>query len=407
MDDRKILKLKEMIEQLHQDGVDHEKIKEQFKTEFGTISGEELAAAERKLVEAGEIDVQQIQKLCSIHASVFEGNIEDIHAKDIETTVGHPAFVFLKENEGLEAFLTGSFAKAKDAYLASKTDDTKANLLAALKELSKLDRHYSRKENLFFPYMEKAGITAPPKVMWGVDDEIRERWKSAIRTLDEGNEVSKDHLDELVSEVQGMIGKENNILMPMLKGCMDSEAWLTVGRDSAEIGFCFNDGIEGASASDAVTWYRWNASLSDKSDELSIDEKKGLVNLPSGNMTLEELTWLFNSLPMDITFVGADDRVRFFSETPDRIFPRTRSIVGREVALCHPPKSLDVVEQLVADFKSGKKDTESYWLQKGTQFILIRYFAVRDENGKYLGVAETTEEISALRKLEGQKLLLS
>src|SRR5690554_5476043 len=140
MDDRKILKLKEMIEQLHQDGVDHEKIKEQFKTEFGTISGEELAAAERKLVEAGEIDVQQIQKLCNIHASVFEGNIEDIHAKDIETTVGHPAFVFLKENEGLEAFLTGSFAKAKDAYLASKTDDTKVNLLAALKELSKLDR---------------------------------------------------------------------------------------------------------------------------------------------------------------------------------------------------------------------------------------------------------------------------
>ena len=407
MDDTKILKLKEMIEQLHRQGVDHEVIKEQFKAEFGTISGEELAAAERKLIEAGEIDVEQIQKLCNIHAAVFEGSIEDIHANDIEATPGHPAFVFIKENEGLTTFLDGEFTMAKDAYLAAATDDTKANMLAALKSLSKLDRHYSRKENLFFPYMEKAGINAPPKVMWGVDDEIRGRWKNAIRELEADKAVSKAELDELESEVRGMIGKENNILMPMLKGCMDSEAWLTVGRDSAQIGFCFNDGIEGASASDAVTWYRWNASLSPKSEEIPAAELKGLVNLPSGNMSLEELTWLFNSLPMDITFVGADDRVRFFSETKDRIFPRTRSIVGREVALCHPPKSLDVVEQLIEDFKSGKKDSESYWLQKGTDFILIRYFAVRDENGKYLGVAETTEEISALRKLEGQKRLLS
>ena len=407
MDDTKILKLKEMIEQLHRQGVDHEVIKEQFKAEFGTISGEELAAAERKLIEAGEIDVEQIQKLCNIHAAVFEGSIEDIHAKDVEATPGHPAFVFIKENEGLTVFLDGEFTTAKNAYLAAATDDTKANMLAALKSLSKLDRHYSRKENLFFPYMEKVGINAPPKVMWGVDDEIRGRWKNAIRELEADKAVSKAELDELESEVRGMIGKENNILMPMLKGCMDSEAWLTVGRDSAEIGFCFNDGIEGASASDAVTWYRWNASLSPKSEEIPAAELKGLVNLPSGNMSLEELTWLFNSLPMDITFVGADDRVRFFSETKDRIFPRTRSIVGREVALCHPPKSLDVVEQLIEDFKSGKKDSESYWLQKGTDFILIRYFAVRDENGKYLGVAETTEEISALRKLEGQKRLLS
>ncbi len=407
MDDTKILKLKEMIEQLHRQGVDHEVIKEQFKAEFGTISGEELAAAERKLIEAGEIDVEQIQKLCNIHAAVFEGSIEDIHAKDVEATPGHPAFVFIKENEGLTVFLDGEFTTAKNAYLAAATDDTKANMLAALKSLSKLDRHYSRKENLFFPYMEKVGINAPPKVMWGVDDEIRGRWKNAIRELEADKAVSKAELDELESEVRGMIGKENNILMPMLKGCMDSDAWLTVGRDSAEIGFCFNDGIEGASASDAVTWYRWNASLSPKSEETPAAGLKGLVNLPSGNMSLEELTWLFNSLPMDITFVGADDRVRFFSETKDRIFPRTRSIVGREVALCHPPKSLDVVEQLIEDFKSGKKDSESYWLQKGTDFILIRYYAVRDENGKYLGVAETTEEISALRKLEGQKRLLS
>ncbi|MEA4860060.1 MAG: PAS domain-containing protein, partial [Sphaerochaeta sp.] len=88
-------------------------------------------------------------------------------------------------------------------------------------------------------------------------------------------------------------------------------------------------------------------------------------------------------------------------------FPRTRSIVGREVAHCHPPKSLKVVEKLVEDFKAGRKDSESFWLQKGTKFILIRYYAVRNEKAEYLGVLEVTEEISSLRSLEGQKTLLS
>ena len=124
------------------------------------------------------------------------------------------------------------------------------------------------------------------------------------------------------------------------------------------------------------------------------------------HFTNEELTWMLNSLPFDLTFVGADDKVRFFSETKDRIFPRTRTIIGRDVANCHPVRSLHVVEALVEQFKNGEKDSESFWIQQGSAFILIRYFAVRNAKGEYLGVVETTEDIASIKELEGNKTLL-
>lgn len=407
MDEKKISKLKEIIEKLHS-GVSSDAVKQEFEAEFGTVSAEELAAAERKLMESGAIKVEQVQKLCDVHAAVFGDSIEAIHqGKQADKTPGHPAFVFIKENEGLTKFLDTQFSKSVASYKQHQSEAAKADLLASLKSLSKLDKHYARKENLFFPYMEKAGITAPPKVMWGVDDEIRDLWKACIRSLESEGTVEIASLDKLDEQVRSMINKENNILMPMLSGVMDGDSWLTVARDSADIGYCFNGGIEGASPSDALTWYRWNASMSGKEDFAPKQEASGEIVLPSGHLNLEELTWMLNTLPGDVTFVGADDKVRYFSEGKDRVFPRTRSIVGREVAHCHPPKSLAVVEKLVEDFKAGLKDSESFWIQKGTQFILIRYFAVRNEKQEYLGVVEVTEEISALRSLEGQKTLLS
>jgi hypothetical protein len=406
MDEKKIQRLKTIIEKLHA-GVSSDSVKQEFEAEFGTISAEDLAAAEKKLIEDGEIQVEQVQKLCDVHASIFGGSVKEIHGgKTIEQTPGHPAFVFLKENEGLISFLDGEFSAAVYAYKQDNTARTRADLFSALKSLSKLDNHYSRKENLFFPYLEKAGITAPPKVMWGVDDEIRDLYKLLIRTLESSDKVLETELTHVEEQVRSMIDKENNILMPMLQGCMDKDAWLTVARDSADIGYCFNGGIEGASPSDATTWYRWNATMSGKDDFSSKQETSGEITLPSGHFTLEELTWMLNTMPADITFVGADDKVRFFSEGKERVFPRTRSIIGRDVEHCHPPKSLAVVEKLVSDFKAGIKDYESFWIQKGSKFILIRYYAVRNNNQEYLGVLEVTEEISELRSLDGQKTLL-
>ncbi len=402
MDQEKKIQLKEIIGKLHS-GATPESVKEEFLREFGSVSADDLAAAEKTLMEEG-MQLEQVQKLCDVHAFVFEDNLQAVgKSKQADSIPGHPAFVFKGENTGLKAFLEKTFEPALLAFSKESSETNTTELIQAVNSLSKLHVHYQRKENLLFPYLEKAGITAPPKVMWGVDDEIRALWKEALSDLPSKGKGVLPVVEKLLEQVKSMITKEDNILMPMLLENLDADAWLTVARDSADIGYCFNGGVEGASPSDALAWYRWNFSVSGKEDKSEQSGDK--VRLPSGNFTLEELTCMLNAMPSDITFVGRDDKVRYFSEGKERVFPRTRSIIGRDVAHCHPPKSLHVVEKLVAEFKAGTKDEESFWLQRGNQFVLIRYYAVRSEQGEYLGVMEVTEEISALRSLEGNKLL--
>ncbi|HKM07275.1 MAG TPA: DUF438 domain-containing protein, partial [Sphaerochaeta sp.] len=299
MDQEKTIKLKEIIGKLHS-GASPESVKEQFLREFGSVSAEDLAAAEKKLMEEG-MKLEQVQKLCDVHAFVFEDNLQAVSkSKQLDSVPGHPAFVFKGENTGLKAFLEKDFEPALDAFSKDSSKKNTTALLQAVKSLSKLHVHYQRKENLLFPYLEKAGITAPPKVMWGVDDEIRALWKEALSDLETKGKAVLPVVQKLLEQVKSMITKEDNILMPMLLSNLDSDAWLTVARDSADIGYCFNGGIEGASPSDALAWYRWNFSMSGKEDVLEQSGDK--VQLPSGTFTLEELTCMLNSMPSDITF---------------------------------------------------------------------------------------------------------
>lgn len=382
-------RLKEFIDRLHQ-GETVDQVKADFQKEFGTVSAGEIANAERRLVEAG-IPVEEVQRLCDVHQTLFEDQV--ISDSDLEQ--GHPAFVFQMENEGIEAHLR----KVEQSLTKLKGYDAKSfePLINQLTSLKKLDTHYARKENLMFPFLEARGITAPPKVMWGVDDEIRAQLKELIRQAERvGSADTVIHQAKgLLEKVRSMIGKENNILIPMLMENLTEDDWKMVARESRHIGYVFTDEIEGASPSDATVWETGEDNL----------DMRGDVALPSGHFTYQELTSLLNTLPGDITFIGSDNRVRYFSEGKDRVFPRTRTIIGRDVANCHPPKSLSVVDQLIEEFRSGKKDQENFWIQRGGAFVLIRYYAVRDE-GEYLGVLEVTEEISHLRSLEGEKRLL-
>lgn len=397
-------KLRNLINGLHE-GMSESEAREIFKREFGRISGEELAAAEQKLVDEG-MAVEEITKLCNIHASVFEDSIMFITkpekgALPLHEQPGHPAYVFRRENDGLEKFLSETYLPAIETL--EKTGE-KEDLIAALKGVSKVTTRYKRKENLFFPFLEREGVLMPPKVMWAADDEIRETIKETLALADRFDDKTlPEKARKLAEDIRGMMVKENNILLPMLTDKLKAEDWVLIAKDSPEIGYIFTGDIEGASASDANTWLQ--GQMGDESN-VHVD-KEGEIQLGSGYFTPHELEAVLNSLPIDLTFVGADDKVHYFSEGKERVFPRTRSIIGRDVANCHPPKSLHVVEKLVQDFKDGIKDSENFWIQKDGLFILIRYFAVRDPEGSYLGVVETTEEISAIRSLQGSKTLLS
>lgn len=397
-------KLKNLIKGLH-DGMSQEDARVIFLREFGKISGEELSQAEKQLVEEG-LPITEIQRLCDVHASVFEDGITFLKKAEagplsLDQTPGHPAFVFKKENEGIDRFLRETFLPAIAAY--EHNGDNTA-LIAAGQAIAKINKHYQRKENLFFPFLEREGVTAPPKVMWGVDDEIRDLIRKLNAQVEDGNEETVIALaKEAARNIQSMISKENNILMPMMMEKFTDEDWKLIARDSSEIGYVFTGEAEGAAPSDAVTWFQ--AQTGDESN-VRVDTQ-GDIQLPSGFFTVNELEAVLNALPADLTFVGADDRVHYFSEGKTRVFPRTRSIIGRDVSNCHPPKSLHVVESLIQDFKDGVKDEENFWIQKNGLFILIRYYAVRDKNGTYLGVVEVTEEIAGLRALEDSKTLLS
>lgn len=373
-----------------------EDVKNQFRQEFQDVPADEIAEAERLLMEEG-MKLEEVQQLCDVHASLFEGAVQQ---PGTEEEKGHPLYVFSKENEGLTQFVNDKLTPAYEAW----QKDAKANkdaFEAALKGLSKVDRHYARKENLFFPYLEQAGVTAPPKVMWGVDDEIRELIKVVTRGVSDGDVVTAaTNYPVMLEKLLSMITKEEEILKPLLRRHVKSEDWKVVAGESDQIGYAFADHIEGASPSDATAWANLGSAAPKTRDNAPIQ-------LPSGYFQVEELRHLLNTLPCDITFVAADDTVHFFSEQENRIFPRTRTIIGRQVADCHPPKSLKAVEDLVEVFKEGHKDSEMYWIQRGGKFILIRYYAVRDEHKNYLGVLECTEEISELRTLEGDKTLMS
>lgn len=382
--------IKQVIKELHE-GKTVEEVKQKFEEAFAGVSASEISEAEQALINEG-LPVSEVQRLCDVHSAVFKGSIEEIHREtDPMKIPGHPANVLYLENRRLERIIE---EKIKP-YLEKGKESLEA-IQNGLEELSVIDIHYSKKENLLFPYMEKYGITAPPKVMWGVDDEIRDDLKTLKSDLSYGvfNDELKKGVEELINRINEMIFKEESIMLPMLLDIMTQDEWKKVADDSSEIGNII----------DFVPV--WNPDKEAKKEHKEDIKEPGAIILPTGVFNTEELTHMLNTLPIDITFVGSDDTVKYFSQSSERIFARTKTIIGRNVSNCHPPASVHIVEGIVEDFKSGKKDHEDFWIKMGDKYVYIRYFAVRNEEGKYLGVVEVTQNIKPIQEITGEKRLV-
>jgi DUF438 domain-containing protein len=384
--------IKQVIAQLHE-GKSVDEVKQQFSDAFEGVSATEISEAEAALIADG-LPVEEVQRLCDVHAAVFKGSIEQIHQPTDQTQIpGHPANILIRENK----FITKLIEQQIKPYI-EQIDANRQALQQAIEQLSKLNIHYSRKENLIFPYMEKYGITAPPKVMWGVDDEIRsmiKQIKAALIDFDTNNEALKTQLEQLITKVSEMIFKEENILLPMLLETLTQDEWKNIADESGEIGFII-DNVP-----------KWNPTAEYKEAVQEQKKEAGTIVLPTGVLKTEEVIKMLDTLPFDITFVDKDDVVKYFSQGKERIFPRTKAIIGRNVSNCHPPASVHIVEKIVEDFKTGAKDHEDFWINMGEKFILIRYYAVRNDNGEYLGVLEVTQDIKPIQQITGEKRLLS
>ena len=393
--------LKHLILQLHE-GTAPEQVRKQLMDLMQKIPYGEIVEVEQELINEGLPETEVIN-LCDIHSKVLEGNIDHSAAKEIPE--GHPADTFKKENIELTKVvvaLNELFEKANE--LSNEAiPDTLNKIKGMLNALMDVDKHYMRKENLLFPFLEKKNITGPPKVMWAKHDENREKLKAAIEAC--STEAISDN-DDFHSAIEflfkpaaeamtDMIMKEEEILLPMAMDLLTELEWYEIYLQTLEIGFCLYDPL--------VEWH----PEGQESQENQSKSDENMIQLPSGNFTPHELNALLNTLPFDLTFVDKDDKVRYFSQGAERIFARNRAILKRNVRLCHPPSSVHIVDKIIEDFKSGREDKAPFWINMHGKFIHIEYFAVRDEKGEYLGTLEVSQDATKLRSLEGEQRLLS
>lgn len=394
--------LKELITELH-NGKSVDEVKPRFEKLIQGISATEISEMEQSLIMDG-MPVEEIQRLCDVHAAVFKGSIEEIHRpQKPEETPGHPVHTFKLENRELEKLINERIKPHMESFKASDSRDNVNQLLEDFNALWEIDKHYSRKENLLFPYMEKYGITAPPKVMWGVDDEIRAAVKESRKLITSyrGNrEQVLEKANEAVNRVIEMIFKEENILFPMVLDTLAEDEWVKIAEESEEIGYCLT-GPKG-------TWKPVKVNVEDKVKEQGEKpSNNGYIKFDAGILSPEEINAMLNTLPLDITFVDKDGAVKYFSQGKERIFARPKTIIGRQVQNCHPPASVHIVEKIVEDLKEGRKDYEDFWIKMGDKYVFIRYYAVRNEKGEYLGTMEVTQDIGPIQEITGEKRLVS
>ncbi|MEO0181251.1 MAG: DUF438 domain-containing protein [candidate division WOR-3 bacterium] len=354
--------LKELLRRLHE-GASLEELRPRFAEIAGDVSPAEIGAIEQELVKEG-LDPQEITKLCNLHVQLFQEAMERKMAEQFPE--GHPLRVFQEENRRI----AGALSAFRDA-IASRDP---LRIRQALDVLSIIDKHYIRKENVLFPLLERHGITAPPQVMWAVHDQIRAMLKEANELAQKGDIAGLIPVGEkLASEAEGMINKEENILFPMLMETLSPEEWGEAAKPHFE--------------------------------EYAPPASKELISLEVGQLTPEQINLILKNLPVDITFVNENDEVMYYSDK-ERIFPRFPEVIGRKVQNCHPPKSLHVVQRILDEFRAGNRDVAEFWINKGGRLIHIRYFALRDKEGRYKGTLEVSQDITDIRKLEGEKRLL-
>ena len=392
--------IKKLIKKLH-DGEDPQKVKEEFKEVIRNLSSYEIAQAEEQLIKEG-MPVEEIHHMCDVHLAVLQETLEE--EQDLAPE-GHPINILMQEH----AILLEKVNRLRGIYKEISKKNKFPEIINELIEIEsivdmiqKSEDHYLREENVIFPYLEKYGVTQPSKIMWIDHDRIRDLEKNLISLVKNKDEhdfpifLEKFHLfaHGLAEILASHFPKENKVLFPTAMKLLKESDWVDVRKQFDDIGYFFL-------SPDKIPE---KDKIADETKSVIVDEKQ--VDLGTGVLDLEILPQIFKTLPVDTTFVDKDDVVKFYSEGPDRVFVRTPSVIGRLVENCHPSRSVDKVMKIIEQFKNKTLDKAEFWLEIGDRLIFIRYFPVRNKAGEYLGVLEVTQDITDIRKIEGEKRLL-
>jgi len=399
-EDKKAL-IKEAIRQLHA-GVPPEQVKEKFRDVLEGTDSLEIAKIEQELANEG-VKREELRRLCDVHMAIFKEQLEkqmpNLQPSQPISILMEEHKIMLKMAEQLIS-LSNKVMKVNDVRYITEEIHQVEHLA---EDFTDSEKHYLREENVLFPYLENHGITEPPAVMWMEHNEIRELKRKLSALIKDFNEAGfqnfKGNLWETAKALSNMLQnhfyKENNVLFPAAMSVITEQEWVDIRKEFDEIGYCCFTPPE-------------LIAIVPKTEVVQAPTQapEGILQFETGNLTKEQLESLLDALPVDITFIDADDTVRYFNKPEKRFFVRTKAVIGRKVQMCHPQKSLDVVTAILNSFKTGKKDSAQFWINLDNNVVYIRFFAVRDSNGKYLGTMEVVQDITKIKSIEGERRLL-
>ena len=413
-----------------------EDVRADFVANFSDVDAGEIARAEQGLIEGGT-KIADVQRLCDVHSALFHGATREERIANAEEAVmssvsqgaadlntrflcnlpGHPMHVFSIENQAI----SDQLARTRAAVGTPALDDE-------LRTLRKLGVHYAKKGDLLYPVLKvRHGYSGPADVMWGVDDEIRAEF-GTLASAQQRDDAWAERLDAVLTRAEEMVYKEANILLPLCAQNFTGDEWLQMYADLKGYDLCLVE--------DAGTWgageefcrrraERAAATLGEKdvAGEKDIapagaasatgavagdaaatgagaagSAVPGEVRLPTGSMSAAQLDALLNTIPLELTFVDDANINRYWNDDGEKkLFKRPESALGREVWSCHPPKVQEMVRQVIGALRSGEQDSVDVWMQKKGEPVLVRYMAVRDREGAYLGTLECVQPMGFAR----------
>lgn len=446
MADERIEVLKNILLDLHH-GAKAEAVQEEFNKHFTGVSAIEISLMEHELMNSDTgVTFEDVMSLCNVHANLFKGAVRDVEVADTDHP-GHPVQIFKQENLALRAALM-RVGRLLDTYANSDEEmqeEIRKGLKRQLSLVEQFERHYKRKEELMFPIMESYGHDSPPKVMWGVDDQIRELFKEVKTAAEQLPALDIEEVAEkfrlFATEFEAMIFKEESILLMILLESFTQDDWLKIAEESDVYGY--------AIIQPAEKWIPHRHSFSEKetdnstkvtsealvrSEQTNDGKFQQVIDTPDGQVTIsfepkkkkvennfdrqtqqsfghgylsvEQANLILNHLPMEITFVNKEDIFQYYNDSvpaEEMIFKRTPSQVGRNVELCHPPRFLEKVRQIFKILREGKRDKFEMWFKSESRgkFVHVTYAAVHDEAGEFQGVLEYVQDIQPFREIDG------
>lgn len=452
----RIEKLKSYLKRLGE-GESLEAVRKDFAAEFQGVEASEIMKAEEAILAEGT-PITEVQKLCDVHSALFHGTTDysNKHEKSaaLSQVKGHPLQTFTRENEALtklidrmKELLAGMEKESSCGSLPvdEKQADTGKfpvdekqvdtgnlpQIAAQLLKIREVAVHYAKKGDLLYPHLNaRYGIAGPSAVMWTADDEIRDELGALCKALQKGREAAGqnatgsfqssqwdvkwlERLQKVLMRAEEMIYKENHILFPNCAVNFTEEDWMGIYRDAKDYADCL--GVHGEVWEEAENWLRKEKEAKKtvfkgtkdgqasegEEDRAGSNFSDGVIHMPGGHMTIRQLTALLNTIPLEISFIDAEDRNCYFNEGP-KVFKRAQMALGRSVFTCHPPKVETMVRRIIGEFREGTLDRVPVWMDKGGRTMLVTYMAVRDESGEYMGTMELVQDMEFAKEHFGK-----